>query len=69
MPFLTVRLAKELIADNPEGKKAALGKKITQAIVETTGVREDEIWIVFDEVPARNWYVGPRDVESIKFRK
>ena len=68
MPFLTVRLAKELIADDPEGKKALLGKRITQAITETTGVREDEIWIVFDEVPARNWYVGPRDVESIKFK-
>jgi 4-oxalocrotonate tautomerase len=69
MPFVNVRLAKELIADDPGGKKAALGKRITQAITETTGVGENEIWIVFEEVPARNWYVGPTDVETMKFRK
>jgi len=69
MPFINVQLAKELIADDPQGKKAALGQRITEAVTGVTGVKSDEVWIVFEEVPARNWYIGPRDVESIKFRK
>ncbi len=69
MPFINVQLAKELIADDPDGKKAALGKRITEAVTSVTGLGNDDVWIVFEEVPARNWYIGPRDVESIKFKK
>jgi 4-oxalocrotonate tautomerase len=69
MPFISVRLARELIADDPEGKKAAIGRQITEAVAGVTGVKSEEIWIVMEEVPARDWFVGGRDVESIKFRK
>ena len=69
MPFVTVRLVKELIADDPEGKKAAIGKRITQAISEVTGLGNDDVWIVFEEVPARNWYLGQTDVETLRFKK
>jgi 4-oxalocrotonate tautomerase len=66
MPFVNVRIVKEVIADNPEAKKAAIGKRITQAINEVTGVKDSDIWVVFEEVAARNWYVGPNDVESLR---
>jgi 4-oxalocrotonate tautomerase len=69
MPFVNVRLVKELIADNPEGKKAAIGKRITQAITETTGLADEDVWIVFEEVPAQNWYLGQKDVKSLRFSK
>ena len=69
MPFINIQLAKELIADDPEGKKAALGRGITEAVTSVTGLKSEEVWIVFEEVPARNWYIGARDVESMKFRK
>jgi 4-oxalocrotonate tautomerase len=68
MPFINVRLAKELIADDPEGKKAAIGKRITEAVTGVTGVKSEEVWIVMEEVPARDWFVGGRDVESMKFK-
>ena len=66
MPFVNVRIVKEVIADNPEAKKAAIGKRITQAISEVTGVKDSDIWVVFEEVAARNWYVGPTDVETLR---
>jgi 4-oxalocrotonate tautomerase len=69
MPFINVQLAKELIADDPEGKKAELGKRITEAVSGVTGVDQKEVWIVMEEVPARDWFVGGRDVASLKFRK
>jgi 4-oxalocrotonate tautomerase len=69
MPFINVQLARELIADDPAAKKLALGRKITEAVASVTGVKSEEVWIVIDEVPARDWFVGGKDVESIKFRK
>jgi len=69
MPFVNIRLVKELIADNPAGKKAAIGKRVAQAISETTGLPQEEVWIVFEEVAARDWYLGAIDVETRRYKK
>ena len=37
MPFVNIRLVKELIADDPGGKKDRIGKGVVKAITETTG--------------------------------
>jgi 4-oxalocrotonate tautomerase len=64
MPFVNIQLVKEVIAGDPEGKKAAIAKKVTAAITEATGLGENDVWIVFEEVAARDWYVGPINVET-----
>jgi 4-oxalocrotonate tautomerase len=69
MPFVSIRLVKELIADDPAGKKAAIGRRVAQAISETTGLPKDDVWIVFEEVAARDWYLGDVDVETRRYRK
>jgi 4-oxalocrotonate tautomerase len=69
MPFVNIRLVKELIADDPGGKKDRIGKAIVKAITETTGLADNDVWVVFEEVAARDWYVGPTDVQSIRAAK
>ncbi len=69
MPFVSIRLVRELIADNPAAKKAAIGRRVAQAISETTGLPADEVWIVFEEIAARDWYLGETDVETRRYRK
>jgi 4-oxalocrotonate tautomerase len=69
MPFVSIRLVKELIADDPAGKKAAIGRRVAQTISETTGLPKDDVWIVFEEVAARDWYLGDVDVETRRYRK
>jgi 4-oxalocrotonate tautomerase len=69
VPFVNIRLVKELIADDPAGKKSAIGKRVAEAISETTGLPKEEVWIVFEEVNARDWYLGDIDVETRRFRK
>lgn len=64
MPFVNIRLVKEVIADDPAGKKARIAKRVVAAITETTGLADDDVWVVFEEVAARDWYVGPTDVET-----
>lgn len=69
MPFVTIRIVKEVIAADPAGKKAAISKQVTAAIVEATGLGKEDVWIVFDEVNARDWYLGEVDVETRRSNK
>jgi 4-oxalocrotonate tautomerase len=69
MPFVNIRLVKELIADAPAKKKADIGKRIADAICDVTGLPPQDVWIVFEEVDAKNWYIGPNDVEKLRFSK
>jgi 4-oxalocrotonate tautomerase len=64
MPFVNIRIVKEVIASDPEGKKAAIAEKVTSAITQATGLGESDVWVVFEEVAARDWYLGPANVEQ-----
>lgn len=66
MPFVNIRIVKEVIASDPEGKKAAIAEKVTNAIAEAAGLPRTDVWVVFEEVAARDWYLGPTSVETIR---
>ena len=50
MPFVNIRIVREVIAADPERKKAAIADKVANAISEVAGVGKDDIWVVFEEV-------------------
>jgi len=64
MPFVNIRLVKEVIASDPVGKMRQIASGVVEAITKTTGLTPDDVWVVFEEVAARDWYVGQTDVES-----
>jgi 4-oxalocrotonate tautomerase len=64
MPFVNIRIVKEVIADDPAAKKAAMAEKIVAAIAETAGISKNDVWVVFEEVAARDWYVGDLSVQD-----
>ncbi|MER9343668.1 4-oxalocrotonate tautomerase family protein [Mesorhizobium sp. M0601] len=64
MPFVNIRLVKEVIADDPAGKKAAIAAQVTSAITGVTGLTNNNVWVVFEEVAARDWFVGGTDIET-----
>ena len=66
MPFVNIRIVKEVIASDPEGKKAAIAAKVTAAIQEATGLAETDVWVVFEEVQARDWYLGTKNVKTLR---
>jgi 4-oxalocrotonate tautomerase len=66
MPFVNIRIVKEVIAADPAGKKADIAKKVTEAIMDATGLTNNDVWVVFEEVNARDWYVGKTDVETLR---
>ncbi|WP_457579462.1 tautomerase family protein [Ensifer adhaerens] len=68
MPFVRITIVREVLGDDPSVKKAAIASKVVTAIAEATGLAEREISVVFNEVDARNWYVGNTDVETLRAR-
>ena len=66
MPFVNIRIVKEVIAEDPAGKKGSIAGAVQKAISEATGIAANDIWIVFEEVTARDWYVGETSVEAMR---
>jgi 4-oxalocrotonate tautomerase len=64
MPFVNIRIVREVIADDPERKKSAIADKVASAIHEVAGVGKNDVWVVFEEVAARDWYVGTTSVDA-----
>lgn len=64
MPFVNIRIVKEVIADAPVAKKTAITERVIGAIDEVTGIGREDIWVVFEEVAARDWFVGATSVET-----
>jgi len=64
MPFVNIRIVREAIASDAERKKAAIADRVATGISEVTGLGKDDVWVVFEEVAARDWYLGTTSVES-----
>ena len=41
--------------------------KIAADIAAAAGVREDQLWVVFDEVDAKDWFLGKDSVKKLQF--
>ena len=69
MPFVTVKIVPDALAADPEGKKAAISDGIVGAITAATGLAERDVQVVFEEVPARDWFVGRASVATMRAGK
>ena len=66
MPFVNIRIVREAIADDPAAKKQAIAGAVQTAITEATGIGPSDIWIVFEELTAEDWYVGKTSVSALR---
>lgn len=69
MPFVNIRIVKQAIAADPDGKKYAIAEKVAASIAEATGLPKSDVWIVFEEVEARDWFLGTESVYKMRFEK
>jgi 4-oxalocrotonate tautomerase len=69
VPFVSIRIVKQAIAADPAAKKSAIAQQIAKVIAEQTGLPPSDVWIVFEEVEARDWYLGPDSVHALRFSK
>ncbi|MBT5435529.1 MAG: 4-oxalocrotonate tautomerase [Rhodospirillaceae bacterium] len=62
MPLITV----ELVEGRSKEEKAAFAKRMVDAMQEEMGVPPASLWIVYNERPADEWFVGHDSIADIK---
>ncbi len=58
MPFVNIRLVKQVIAHDPEGVKAKINDAVTASINEAAGIPRENVWVVFEEIDETDWFSG-----------
>jgi 4-oxalocrotonate tautomerase len=69
MPMVNIKIVRENIGADPEAKKARIAARVADAISEETGIAKTSVWVVFDEVAAKDWWVGDESVEQRRQRR
>ena len=58
MPFVNIRL----VGGRSQERKDEISKRVVDAISDVLQLPKDDIWVVFEDVPAEDWYVGSTTV-------
>ncbi|WP_298294244.1 tautomerase family protein [uncultured Litoreibacter sp.] len=66
MPFVTIRLVKQVIEHDPEGIKAKINDAVTHGISEAAGIPKENVWLVFDEIEETDWFSGGERVKELR---
>jgi 4-oxalocrotonate tautomerase len=62
MPFVNIRL----VGGRSQEKKDEISKRVTDAISDVLELPKDDIWVVFEDVTAEEWYVGGTTVAELR---
>ena len=62
MPFVNIRL----VEGRSQQRKDEISKRVTAAISEVLQLPKNDIWVVFEDVPAGDWYVGSTTVAELR---
>ena len=62
MPFVNIRL----VGGRSQEQKDEISKRVVDAISDVLELPKDDIWVVFEDVPAGDWYVGSTTVAELR---
>ena len=62
MPFVNIRL----VGGRSQEQKDEMSKRVVDAISDVLQLPKDDIWVVFEDVSAGDWYVGSTTVAEIR---
>jgi 4-oxalocrotonate tautomerase len=62
MPFVNIRL----IEGRSQQRKDEISRRVADAISDVLELPKDDIWIVFEDIPASDWYVGSNTVAELR---
>ena len=62
MPFVNIRL----VGGRSQDRKDEISKRVVDAISDVLELPKDDIWVVFEDVPAGDWYVGSTTVAALR---
>jgi 4-oxalocrotonate tautomerase len=62
MPFVNIRL----VEGRSQQQKDEMSTRVVDAISEVLQLPKEDIWVVFEDVPAGDWYVGSTTVAALR---
>lgn len=66
MPFVNIRIVKQVIEHDREAIKAKLQSAVTDSISEAAGIPKENVWVTFDEVDETDWFAGGQRVKELR---
>lgn len=66
MPMVKISYVRENLGADAAERKAAAAEKISQAMADEMGVAQKAVWVVFEDVGAADWFVGPESVADMR---
>lgn len=66
MPFVNIRIVKQVIEHDPDGIKAKVQTAVTDAIAQAAGIPTENVWITFDEIDETDWFAGGQRVKELR---
>ena len=62
MPFVNIRL----IDGRSQQRKDEISKRVTEPISKVLRLPKGDTWVVFEDIPAEDWYVGNTTVAELR---
>ena len=62
MPFVNIRL----VGGRSQERKDEISKRVVDGISDVLKLPRNDIWVVFEDVSAADWYVGSTTVAEIR---
>lgn len=62
MPFVSIRM----IEGRTQQQKDEIVQRVNDALSEVLALPKDDIWVVFEDVTANDWYVGRATVAELR---
>ena len=69
MPFIRISYVRENLGADAEDVKTRISDKVTQVVADAMGVTPGDVWVVFDDIGAAEFYVGPKSVAEMRRNK
>ncbi|MEX0338786.1 MAG: 4-oxalocrotonate tautomerase family protein [Arenibacterium sp.] len=66
MPFVNIRIVKQVIEHDPEGIKGKVQASVTDSIAASAGIPKENVWVTFEEVDETDWFAGGQRVKEIR---
>lgn len=62
MPFVNIRI----VEGHSQERKDRISQRVTDAVSEIAEVPKEAVWVVFEDIPANEWYVGATSVADMR---
>jgi 4-oxalocrotonate tautomerase len=62
MPFVSIRM----IEGRSQQQKDEIAKRVNDALSDVLQLPKEDIWVVFEDITAKDWYVGSSTVAGLR---